>query len=170
MGACYVLRQGLVDNGRLMYIALVSLASKGILKIDDWATNRIKNQILTAIRGEKFFLTGLGLDKKGNFFILLKIWLLLWQEFAEMVMNSQHLLRKNLVTILHWTARQYSGYWNLDFSRWLQSFWFLANLAWIFCLDRFGYASVKSQPLYDIIQDEKLFDLWWQIYDRTWGA
>ena len=25
-------------------------------------------------------------------------------------------------------------------------------------MDRFGYASVKFQPLYDIIQDEKLFD------------
>ena len=68
LAARYILRQGNVDKVKMMTIALVSLASKGILELNRFTIARVSDSDESATPGEKLLLRKMGLSENGNLF------------------------------------------------------------------------------------------------------
>ena len=72
LAARYILRQGNVDKVKMMTIALVSLASKGILELNRFTIARVSDIDDSATPGEKLLLGKMGLSENGNTFRIKK--------------------------------------------------------------------------------------------------
>ena len=68
LAARYILRQGNVDGTRMATIALVSLMSKGLLKVSNEKIERLNKDVHAASKGEVFLLNEMRLTKAGDVF------------------------------------------------------------------------------------------------------
>ena len=68
LAARFILRQGNVDGTRMVTIALVSLISKGLLKVSKEKIERLGKDAHAASKGEAFLLNEMHLTKAGDVF------------------------------------------------------------------------------------------------------
>jgi len=68
LAARFILRQGNVDGTRMVTIALVSLISKGLLKVSKEKIERLGKDARAASKGEAFLLIKMRLTKAGDIF------------------------------------------------------------------------------------------------------